>query len=189
MRIERLPRTVNVLRFPVERRARPTLALLREIAPDVREVLAAAAAWDLESPMLDLRARVDAETAQYILDQFGDGGAMPHGALDELLNPVIAAAITACRTAHDLSLDAAEAQHALLSAQTAGPVWIDPQRRRAETLTLRAAESLIEAHTRAEEAEGVARAVDLARRGEAWTPRDHRAEEAGLFAMASRPTG
>lgn len=75
MRIERLPRTVNVLRFPVERRAQPTLALLREIAPDVREVLATAAAWDLESPVLDLRARVDAETAQYILDQFGGGGA------------------------------------------------------------------------------------------------------------------
>ena len=29
----------NVLRFPIERRARPTLDLLREIAPDVREVL------------------------------------------------------------------------------------------------------------------------------------------------------
>ena len=42
MRIDLLPGTENVLRFPVERRACPTLALLREIAPDMREVWAIA---------------------------------------------------------------------------------------------------------------------------------------------------
>lgn len=184
MRIERLPGTTNVLRFPVERRSRPTLELLRQIAPDVDEVLASAEVCDLDGPVPDLRARVDAETAQHILDHFGGGGAMPHGFLDELLDPVVAAAVTACQAAHDLRIDAAETQQALLWAQTAGHFWRDPLRQRAEALTLRMADLLIQAHARAEEAEGVARAVDLARRGEAWTPRDHRAEEAGLFAMA-----
>jgi hypothetical protein len=42
---------------------------------------------------------------------------------------------------------------------------------------------LIEAHARVEEAEGVARAVEMARRGETWTPRDIRAEEAALFGV------
>jgi len=42
MQTDAMPGTSNVLRFPVERRARPTLDLLREIAPDVREVLATA---------------------------------------------------------------------------------------------------------------------------------------------------
>ncbi len=106
MRIERLPGTTNVLRFPVERRARPTLELLREIAPDVDEVLASAEVCDLDGPVPDhLRARVDAETAQHILDHFGGGGAMPHGFLDELLDPVVAAAVTACHAAHDLRID------------------------------------------------------------------------------------
>ena len=28
----------SLMRFPVERRARPTLALMRELAPDIRDV-------------------------------------------------------------------------------------------------------------------------------------------------------
>jgi len=39
MRIELLPGMTNVVRFPVERRARATLELLRGVAPDVREVV------------------------------------------------------------------------------------------------------------------------------------------------------
>ena len=38
------------------------------------------------------------------------------------------------------------------------------------TLTLRAAELLLEAHARCQEAEGAARAVGFARRGEPWVP-------------------
>jgi hypothetical protein len=38
MRVEACNGTSNVVRFPIERRAQPTLELLREIAPDPREV-------------------------------------------------------------------------------------------------------------------------------------------------------
>ena len=48
---------------------------------------------------------------------------------------------------------------------------------------------LIGAHARVEEAEGVARAVGLARRGESWTPRDFRAEQDALFAPPVRRAG
>ena len=49
MRAELLPGVTNVVRFPVERRVWPTLELLREIAPDVREVLAMADALGVEA--------------------------------------------------------------------------------------------------------------------------------------------
>jgi hypothetical protein len=174
MHIEMLPGTVNVVRFPVERRARPTLGLLREIAPDLREVLSIAEAFGLETPAPDLRDRVDAATAEHILNQFGGAGGPPAGALAAFLDPVVARAITVCRAAHDA---AAEARQAPRNARPAG-------QERAETLTLRMVSLFIEALVAAEEAEGVARAVGLARRGEPWTPRDLRADEAALFGEA-----
>lgn len=69
MRIELLPGMTNVVRFPVERRARATLELLRGIAPDVREVLSLAEAFGIEPPVHDLRERADAATADYIAAQ------------------------------------------------------------------------------------------------------------------------
>ncbi len=189
MRVELVPGMANVVRFPVERRARPTLALMREIAPDVREVLNVAEAFGLDMPAHDLRDRVDAETARYIVEQFGGVGALPHAVLDELLRPVLARAVAASRTAHDLSADAAEARQRLSRARTAGHFWIEPLRERVETAMLRTAEALIEAHARVEEAEGVARAVDLARRGEIWAARDHDAEDAALIKLAPRRAG
>ena len=188
MRIEMLPGLTNVVRFPVERRARPTLELLRDIAPDVREVLSIAEAFDLDTPAHDLRDRVDLETAEHILNRI-EGTRMLSSVLDELINPTVGRAVDACRAAHHVSVAAAEAQQVLLSAQIAGHSWLDPLRERAEALTLRTAEFLIDAHTRVEEAEGVARAVGFARRGEKWTPRRHRADEEALFGPAARQAG
>ena len=184
MRVERLPGTANVVRFPVERRARPTLELMREMAPDVREVLALAEAFGLDVPVWDLRARVDEETARTILDQFGGGVAS--GALDGLLDPVVVAAVTAARAAHDQAVEAADAQLMLRQAEASGHFWLDPLRDRADASVLRLAELMIEAHGRVEAAEGAARAVGPARRGEAWAPRDLRAEEDALLAIGAR---
>ena len=38
MRIELMPGMTNVVRFPLENRVQPSIALLRAIAPDCREV-------------------------------------------------------------------------------------------------------------------------------------------------------
>jgi len=54
MSVELLSGMTNVVRFPVERRARPTLELLRGIAPDVREVMNVAEAFGMERPLPDL---------------------------------------------------------------------------------------------------------------------------------------
>ena len=74
----------NVLRFPIERRASPTLDLLREIAPDVREVLNIAEAFGMEPPAHGLREQVDAATAKHIASQVPTGGAGRAAMLAEL---------------------------------------------------------------------------------------------------------
>jgi hypothetical protein len=181
MRIELLPGMTNVVRFPIERRARPTLDLLREIAPDVREVMSIVEGFAMQAPDWQLRDHVDAETADYIARAIAGTGTAMTGLLDELIEPVLVRAVAACRAAHDLSLETSAAQQALLAAQTAGTFWIEPLRERAEDLTERTAELLVEAHVRAEEAEGVARAVGFARRGEQWTPRDTNADMGSLI--------
>jgi hypothetical protein len=189
MRVEPLPGMTNVVRFPVERRARPTLALLRDIAPDVREVMNLAEVFGMEAPVPDLRERTDAATAEYILNQVPTSGPRRGAALNDLEVPVIERAVAACRAAHDASVEAAEAEQVLLRAQTAGRFWVEALRERAERLTERGARLLLEAHAWAEEAEGVARAVGLARRGEVWTSRDGAAEMDALIAAHRAAAG
>jgi len=171
VRIELLPGMTNVVRFPVERRARATLELLRGIAPDVREVLSLAEAFGIEPPVPDLRGRADAATADCIATQLPRDTPARETLLIELERPVVERAVAACRAAYDASLEASEARQFLLAAQTTGRFWIDGLRERAEALTERAAMLLLTAHARAEGAEGVARAVGLARRGGTWVPR------------------
>ena len=149
----------------------------------VREALSVAESFGLEGPGFDLRAQVDAATAEHIANHIAGVGERLPGALDELLDPVVARAVDACRAAHGMALDAAEAQQMLHQAQTSGHCWAEPLQQRAEALTLKAATLLIEAHARVEEAEGVARAVGLARHGETWTPRDLQAEAEALFGL------
>jgi len=188
MRIELLPGMTNVVRFPVERRARPTIGLLRDIAPDVREVLNLAEAFAMETPAPDLRARTDAETAEHIADNAPTASGELEAFLNELEGIAVLRAISACWEAHDASVAAAAAQNALLGAKTAGSFWIEPLQEKAEALTEHAAVLLLTAHAHVEQAEGVARAVALARQREPWTPRDVAAEMEFLLA-AHRAAG
>ncbi len=183
MRTELLSGETNVLRFPTELRARPTLELLRDIALDVREVLAVADGFDLALPVHDLRDRVDAETAEHIANQVPTGGQARTAMLTEMLDPLVAAAIAACRAANDSVVEAAEARQRVRQAQATGHVWLDVLQAKADALSLRAAELMVTAHTRAEEAEGVARAVGLARRCELWSPRNFETDIQALLAF------
>ena len=184
MRIELLAGTGNVVRFPVERRARPSLDLLRDIVPDVREVFQIAESFGLRLPEPDLRHMVDRQTAEHIADHVRpEPGPARRAALDEILAPLLQRAVAACQTAHDASLSATEAQVKVVQAQTEGGYWLQPLEERADALTTQAATLLLEAHVRVEEAEGAARAVGIARRREVWTPFDLRAEAAALFGL------
>lgn len=184
MRIELLPGLTNVIRFPVERRARPTLDLLRQIVPDPREVGCAIEAFGLDDPTIGLRGAVDASTAEHIVNHVpAEPREARLSALDGLLSPLLAKAVTACRKAHDAAVTAAEAQQQLLQAQTEGGVWLERIEQRASELTYFAVELLVEAHCISEEAEGVARAVGIARRNETWAPVDRQRNIEELFGL------
>jgi hypothetical protein len=185
MSVELLFGMTNVLRFPVERRARPTLELLRGMAPDVREVMNIAEAFGMERPVPDLRERADIATAEHIANQIPEGGAKREALLGEVLEPIIARAIASCGEARDAWLEAAAAEEALVRARSPGNFPSEPLEERAAVLARCAAERLLIAHMRSEEAEGVARAVRFARGGEAWRPRDVRREAEEVFGFAA----
>jgi len=172
MRIELLPGTTNVVRFPLELRVEPSLDLLCEIAPDSREVELVAEAFDLGCPLGETRRDADLAMAEYILNNAPEEpGPRRRLAMDALLRPLVLHAVAACRQAHQ----AAE------TAQAEGGYWIAPLKDYATAKTNEAARLLIEAHLASEEALGAARAIGMAKRGEEWRPFDLRAEEQALF--------
>ncbi|HTU03764.1 MAG TPA: hypothetical protein VMG58_18160 [Candidatus Sulfotelmatobacter sp.] len=182
MTIELVPGTTNVVRLPSGGRTAPTLDLLREIAPDVREVSLIADAYGVAMPSDDLRQRVDAETAEYILNQVDpQPGPARTAALRELLRPLLVVAVRACRDARMAAAISAEARRRLARAKADGGYWITPLTERAADLSRHAAELLVAAYILTEEAEGAARAVGLAESGQSWMPFDLCAESEALF--------
>jgi hypothetical protein len=107
-------------------------------------------------PALDLRQRVDSETAGYIANQLPRHHAERDAILAELLAPVVRSAVSASRASVASALGRLDG----------------------------AAELMLPAHGRAEEAEGVARALRLARSAEPWTPSDVHAEASELFGFS-----
>ncbi|WP_076970455.1 hypothetical protein [Roseomonas mucosa] len=185
MRIELLPGLINVIRFPVERRARPTLDLLREIAPDSREVGNVAEAFGLNYPVVDLREASDASTAEYIREHVpSEPDEVRQAALQRVLAPLLTQAVAACRDAHDAAVAAGEAHQQLVLAQIEDGFGIEALGQRADALSERAAALLVQAHLCTEEAEGAARAVRIAVQGGTWAPADRNAEFAEAFGLA-----
>src|ERR1700683_2752657 len=66
MRYETLTRGGNVIRFPVELRAKPSIDLLLDVAPDWREVELIAEAFGLDAPDPEGRAKADRAMAERI---------------------------------------------------------------------------------------------------------------------------
>jgi hypothetical protein len=124
----------------------------------------------------DLRERAKSPQLSTSQDQIPAGGAEREALLGELLEPIIAEAIASCRAAHYAWLEATAAEEVLVRARQAGHLPSEAVGERAAALAGRAAQRLLVAHMRTEEAEGVARAVGFARGGETWRPRDVRRE-------------
>ena len=171
MNIELLPGLTNVVRFPIELRAAPSMEVLYEIEPDSREVSLIAESYMLEMPEPDLFDQVDQETALYIaLHVLSLAPAEQKTALAALLDPVVTLAVAACRDADRTSKRLVKAEAELLYARTEGAYATGLLEEDANALSQQAAELLILAHRRCVEAHGVNRAVGKARRGETWTP-------------------
>ena len=161
----------NVVRFPSERAARPLMERVCAAEPAVREVVFAAESLGLAMPAADLRDRADEETARHIAEQVLPLAPSERRlALDVLLAPVAMTALRACADAAWASGRFAAALRDVEQARQEGGHWMEPLEERAEALAREAGRLLVSAHGRCQEAHGVARAVGLARRGEAWTP-------------------
>lgn len=93
-------------------------------------------------------------------------------ALDDLLRPMVVAAVEACRRADRVGKRAVAADKRLAVAQAGGGQWLGLLEEAADSLLGQAAELLLLAHQRCQEAHGVNRAVGMAQRGETWTAYD-----------------
>jgi len=177
-----LHNTSNVVRFPIEERARPTLDLMRDLAPDCSAVDLTAEAFDLPFPDVDLRHRVDVETAEYILNHIDPcPGDARRAALRALRDRVVDAAVKAARAWRRAALIADDAHRHVAQARAEGGYWMSALEQRYEMLERDAAVLFLEAYSRSEAAEGVARAVRLALDGEEWIPFDIHREAETLF--------
>jgi hypothetical protein len=176
-----VPALSDVVRFPLER-CGPTLDLVRRAAPDIREVEGMAEAFGLEPPSPLLRHEVDAAMTRQIAETALPAVAAARAArLEGMLQPLLTAAADACRAMEDARRRAAEAQQLALAARRADGQGQEALKAEAGARTMEAAEQLVEAHHRCEKAEGAARAVRLASRGEPWAAFDLDAEARLLF--------
>ncbi len=177
-----VPALREVVRFPVERCA-PTLELVRRAAPDIREVEGTAEAFGLEPPSPLLRHEADAAMARRIGETALPAVAAARAArLEGMLRPLLTAAADACRAMENARKWATAAQQLARAARRAdGDHWQGGIQAEADARTMAAAELLLVAHRRCEEAEGAARAAGLARRGEPWAAFDLDAEARLLF--------
>jgi len=182
MRIALMPGTANVVRFPVEQRAKPSLDLLYDIAPDSREVSLVAEAFGLEEAPLEIRHDADCEMAERIrICQWPETVPERNAALGELLKPLVERAVAACREAASAAVRSDDAAERFVNAQSRGGYWLLPLEDESTLRANEAARLLIEAHAASEAAFGAARAIRLAKAREAWRPFNLEEEANSLF--------
>lgn len=187
MHIELTPGAGNVVRFPIERRVAPSMDLLREIGPDPREVDMVVEAFGFEEDVFHTQEEADEAMADYIANHVRpEPGAQRRAALDDLLRPLVERAVDLCRRAHEAAAASVAAQRLLEKARSEGGYWLEALEERARERSNTAARLMVDAYVAKMEAEGAYRAIDLAKRGVAWKPRDLR-EEAWEVFFPGRP--
>lgn len=172
MRFDLLEDASNVVRFPIERRAKPSVELLYDVAPNFLEVSLLAENFGVELPQ-DVRNEAEAAMAEYIAKSFrGAPDAAQLAELERLLASWVISAVEACRQAHDASRKAHSARDLWVRAEKEGGYWLSQVEARAKGSMEAAAHLLIEAYNLSQEALGASRAIEMAKRGEAWRRSD-----------------
>src|SRR5271157_6348233 len=171
MRYETLTLGGNVIRFPVELRAKPSIDLLIEVAPDSREVELVAEAFGFDAPDPEGRSKADRAMAEAIAK--AELPADPNerrAALNAMLKPLVDRAVAACVAARQAALRSDEAGEQLASAQIEGGYWLAPLEDAADHWAVESARLQLTAYEAAEAAHGAGRAIEFAKRGETWRP-------------------
>jgi hypothetical protein len=173
MRYETLTLGGNVICFPVELRAKPSIDLLIDVAPDSREVELIAEAFGFDAPDPEERAKADRAMAERIAAMAME---LPvdrkerRAALNAILKPFVDRAVAACAEARQASLRSDADNEKFAKAQIEGGYWLAPLKEAADYWAVEAARLQIVAHEAAQAAHGAGRAIELAKRGEAWRP-------------------
>jgi hypothetical protein len=178
----------NVIRFPVELRAKPSIALLLDLAPDLMEATLIAETFGLTPPELDLRDQADRAMAERIaLTIFPVKPAERRSALTAMVKAILERAVATCVAARQAALLADEAGERLGAAQIAGGYWLAPLEAAHDAQAIEAARLQIAAHDATQDAIGADRAVRFALRGETWRAFDVHEEAELLFSGGSGP--
>jgi hypothetical protein len=171
MRYETIGLGSNVIRFPIEARAKPSLDLLSDVAPDMREVELIAEAFGFDAPDPEGRDKADRAMAETLAKTALSADQKDRrAALDAMLKPYVDHAVATCGEARQAALHSDEAGEKLASAQIEGGYWLQPLETAANGWAVAAARLQIDAHEAAQAAHGAARAIAFAGRGEAWRP-------------------
>jgi hypothetical protein len=166
MRYETVTLGGNVIRFPIELRAKPSIDLLIDVARDSREVELIAEAFGFDAP--DPEGRAMAETIA-TMDLPADRQER-RAALSPILKPFVDRAVAACAQARQASLRSDADNEKFAKAQMEGGYWLAPLKEAADYWAVEAARLQIVAHQAAQTAHGAGRAIEFAKRGEAWRP-------------------
>ena len=171
MRYETTTLGGNVIRFPIEVRAKPSIDLLIEVAPDSREVDLVAEAFGFDPPDPETRSMADRAMAETIAKaDLPPDPQERRTALNAMLKPLVDSAVVACAEARQAALRSDEAAEHLASAQIEGGYWLAPLEDAADHWAVAAARLQLTAYEAAQAAHGAGRAVEFAKRGEQWSP-------------------
>ena len=179
MRYETLTLGGNVIRFPVELRAKPSIDLLVDVAPDSREVELIAEAFGFDAPDPEGRAKADRAMADRIATMV-----LPverqerRAALSAILKPLVGRAVAACAQARQASLrsDADNERSSLPRRRSRAAIGWAPLKEAADYWAVEAARLQIVAHEAAQTAHGAGRA-DRVRPGAAPARRPSNAQD------------
>lgn len=174
----------NLVRFPVEKRTRPSFEMMCDLAPDSRMIPMIAEALQVDDIDPELRDAADREMGEHlatlIMPESGTARRQYFiGLREQTLAPAIHASIEAKRLADD----AYRASRAAIDAEQMDRLNASALALRANHFLNASARAALEAHRLCEIARGKCRALTLAEMGEAWVPFD--AQEAGTWLIAA----
>ena len=153
MRYETIGLGSDVIRFPIEARAKPSLDRLSDVAPDMREVELVAEAFGFDAPDPEERDKADRAMAE---NSFEDRLAGRSHASPRCAGRYAEALCRSCGRgeARQAALHSDEAGEKLTTAQIEGGHWLQPLETAANGWAVAAARIQIDAHEAAQAAHG-----------------------------------